>query len=878
MPPRIQPLPIDPYISEIIEELRAHAALVLVAEPGAGKTTRVPPAILRSGLLPAGSAKLVLLQPRRVAARAIAGRIAEENQWQVGQEVGYQMRLESNIRTHTPLRVLTEGVLTRQLLDNPFLDGIGLVVLDEFHQRSVHADLALAMLRQIQQTVRPDLRIVVMSATMAVEPVAAFLAPCPVMNIPGRTFPVKISHQPPGHVPLETHLVNVIEQLLERSVAPLAASGSDDEEEPGDILVFLPGVGEIQRCKTALTPAVQRWNLLVLPLHGSMSMDEQMRVLKPADRRKVILATNIAETSLTIDGVRTVIDSGLMRQAGYDARRGMDRLETMRISEASARQRAGRAGRTAAGNCVRLWSLGEDRGRAEFDVPEIKRIDLSSTLLSVYTWDPSNPDHFAWFEKPSESALEGTRRHLALLGALATAPDRGLSPLGRTLAQLPVPPRLGRMLIAAGPLGLWGEASLLAALISEKDILTSQRGGAGANISAESDVLRRMEIFEQIRTDGFPGHGPWTGVDMAAVAHVDRVRADIFRIGREVVWKNSSGGLKTSITGADREQSLLKLLLAAYPDRVCRRRGDDHQRALMVGGKGVRLALSSSVQHPEFFLAIDIQDDSRSSRGEAVVVWASGIDSAWLMEMFPHAVVQTQTVEWDSTEQRVVALRRWIYHDLILRENRTGSPDPVVAASMLAEEAQPHLPEIMAADEGARQLLARLALLRRAMPELEVPQITPEVITEILFQACAGKRSMAELRAENWRESIWNVLSYPVRRALDLHAPQTITLPSGRSATLDYSAEGLPTLAVRVQEMFGCAHTPRIADGRVAVQLQLLGPNYRPVQITSDLASFWKQGYFLVRKDLRARYPKHAWPEDPAAARPPMAGRGRRAR
>ncbi|NNM88726.1 MAG: ATP-dependent helicase HrpB [Phycisphaerae bacterium] len=871
----MQPLPIDPYLAEIIAVLRSHGALVLVAEPGAGKTTRVPPAIIQAGLLPAGSAKLVLLQPRRVAARAIAGRIAQENQWQVGQQVGYQMRLESNLRPHTPLRVLTEGVLTRQLLDNPFLDGIGLVVLDEFHQRSVHADLALAMLRQIQQTVRPDLRIVVMSATMAVEPVAAFLGNCPIMHIPGRTFPVKISHQPPGDVPLEAHLVNVIEQTLERGVAPPAASGSEAPEDPGDILVFLPGVGEIQRCKTALAPAAKRWNLLLLALHGSMSMDEQVRVLQRADRRKVILATNIAETSLTIDGVRTVVDSGLMRQAGYDAHRGMDRLETMRISAASAQQRAGRAGRTAAGNCVRLWSLREERGLAEFDVPEIQRIDLSSTLLSVYLWDSSDPDHFAWFEKPSESALAGARRHLAMLGALATPPERGLSALGRTLAQLPVHPRLARMLIAAGPLGLWGHASLLAALISEKDILTSQQAGAVAKVSAESDVLRRMEIFEQIHGDGLTGHGPWTGVDMAAVAHVERVREDILRMGQSLIWKDASDRPQTDIVGANRGQSLLKLLLAAYPDRVCRRRSDDHQRALMVGGGGVRLAVGSSVQHPEFFLAIDIQNDPRSSRGEAVVVWASGIDSAWLMEMFPQAVKQTQTVEWDSTEQRVVALRRWVYHDLILRENQTGAPDPVVAAGLLAEKAQPHLREIMTADGGARGLLARLAFLRQAMPELQVPQMTPELIAHILIPACAARRSMAELRAQNWRDLIWNALSYPVRRALDLHAPQTITLPSGRVATLDYTAEGLPTLSVRVQEMFGCAQTPRIASGRVAVQLQLLGPNYRPVQITSDLASFWKQGYFLVRKDLRARYPKHAWPEDPATARPPMAGRGR---
>ncbi len=878
MPPRMQPLPIDPYLPEIAASLRAHMSLVLVAEPGAGKTTRVPPAIIRSGLLPAVSSKLVLLQPRRVAARAIAGRVAQENQWQVGEQVGYQMRLESNIRPHTPLRVLTEGVLTRQLLENPFLDGIGMVMLDEFHQRSVHADLALAMLRQIQQTVRPDLRVVVMSATLAAEPVAAFLGNCPIINIPGRAFPVSISHRPPGDVPLETHLATVMEQTLERCVAGAAAMGPNSGENPGDILVFLPGVGEIQRCQTALAPVARRWNLLVLPLHGSMPMDNQIRVLERADRRKVILATNIAETSLTIDGVRTVIDSGLMRQAEYDPGRGMDRLEKKRISRASAEQRAGRAGRTAAGTCVRLWSLPEDRNLVEFDVPEIKRIDLSATLLSVYTWDSCDPDKFEWFERPPELALAGARRHLAMLGALATAPERGLSPLGRMLAQLPVHPRLGRMLVAAGPSGLWDEASLLAALISEKDILTWQRGGAVAKISAESDVLHRMEIFEKIQAGGLADGGPSARVDMAAVVHVDRVRKDIFRIGRDVVWKDFPAGRKPALTGSDREQSLRKLLLAAYPDRVCRRRGDDHQRALMVGGKGVRLAAGSAVQHPEFFLAIDIQNASRNSRGEAVVVWASGIEAAWLMEMFPQAVVQSQAVEWDSTEQRVVALRRWVYHDLILRESRTGAPDPVVAAGMLAEKALPELREIVAADAGARQVLARLALLRHAMPELEIPEITPEVLAELLLQACAGKRSIAELRQEHWREWIWNMLAYPVRRALDLYAPQTITLPGGRPATLEYSADGTPTLAVRVQEMFGCAQTPRLADGRVAVQLQLLAPNYRPVQITNDLASFWKQGYFLVRKDLRARYPKHAWPEDPAAALPPMAGRHHRPR
>ena len=451
------PLPIDSRLSEIVGALREKKSLVVVAPPGAGKTTRVPVAVARSGLLSQAHPALVMLQPRRVAAKAAARRIADENDWTLGEEVGYHIRFERCLGRTTRIRVVTEGILNRQLLSDPFLEGVGAVILDEFHERSLHTDLALALLREVQQTVRDDLIVIVMSATLDADPVARFLGSCPVIRVEGRTFPVEIQHCPAARPASPDAILEAVTDVL---------TGSSDV---GDILVFLPGAEEIRRAATRLGPLANRENRVVLPLHGSLSAEEQERPLRPSDRGKIVLATNIAETSLTIEGVRTVIDSGLARFAGYDADRGLDRLELGRISRSSAQQRTGRAGRTAPGRCIRLWSEREERGMAEADVPEVHAVDLAATVLALHAWGFADPGRFAWFDPPAEPRLRAAGRLLAMLGALDDE-RKTLTPLGRRLLDLPIHPRLGRLMVAASYDGSPREGAAVAALLSEKDI------------------------------------------------------------------------------------------------------------------------------------------------------------------------------------------------------------------------------------------------------------------------------------------------------------------------------------------------------------------------------------------------------------------------
>jgi ATP-dependent helicase HrpB len=478
------PLPIDSYLPEITAALRASRSLVIVAPPGAGKTTRVPVAMLRDGVVEGEHRNIVMLQPRRVAARAAAARIAQENGWELGREVGYHVRFDRKIGRETRLRVLTEGILNRQLLDDPFLEGVGAVVLDEFHERSLHTDVAIALLREVQETVREDLKIAVMSATLEAEPVARFLGGCPIVRTEGRTFPIDVRYAPALRGDEEIAAVEEVRKVLSGETAN---HGRDARAPSGkDVLVFLPGAEEIRRVMRGLEPLAEREDLVIAPLHGSLTGEEQDRAIRPdpRGRRKVICATNLAETSLTIEGVGVVIDSGLARVAGYDAERGLDKLEVRRISRASATQRAGRAGRTGPGVAIRLWSEKEWERMSDFELPEVRRVDLCATVLELHAWGKSDPRAFGWYERPDESILSAAEGLLAMLGAI----DAGgkITGVGHALAGLPVHPRLGRLLVAAAERGLVREGATLAALMSEKDILRFERfdrnslaGGAG---------------------------------------------------------------------------------------------------------------------------------------------------------------------------------------------------------------------------------------------------------------------------------------------------------------------------------------------------------------------------------------------------------------
>ena len=834
-----------------------------------------------------------MLQPRRVAARAAAARIADENGWAVGREVGHHVRFDKKVGPHTRLRVLTEGILTRQLLGDPFLEGVGCVVLDEFHERSLDVDLAVALLREVRAAGREDLLIVVMSATLEAEPVAAFLGGAPVLSVPGRTFPVEIEYRPAaGPARLEESVARAVAEPRGTGFQPVFSSAPNVERPAaehglktratGDVLIFLPGVGEIERTMRALAPLAEKQDLDVLPLHGSLTPAEQHRALAPSRRRKIVCATNIAETSLTIDGVTTVIDAGLARVPFFDPDRGLDRLDLVPISRASAEQRAGRAGRTAAGRCVRLWSAREQLARPAFESPEVMRVDLCGTVLTLAAWGQTDPRRFGWFQPPPESSLVAAEELLRMLGAVGA--DGRLTAVGKQLQKLPVHPRLGRLLLAAGEAGLAGEGAALAALLAERDLIPPDRSIRSPTTSGASDLLLRLEALERAERAGFAGYLRDEGIDPTAARQVAQARDELRRVNRGTGFQPvfSSGrnerpsaehGLKTRATGGD--DALEKLPLLAYPDRVCRRRENDPTRAAMVGGTGVRLAAESVVTSAELFLALDARHDPFSRQREAAVRVAHAIEVEWLIDLFPDAVKTVGAWEYDPARERVVGVRRTLYRDLVLRED-LGGGDPAEASAALADALRPRAAELFAADPAAGGLMNRVAFLRQHLPDRGFPEFGASDLEALLCEAASGRKSLDDVR-RRLADAVRGRLVYPLDRLLDEHAPESVAVPTGNRIKLDYAADASPpTLAVRVQELFGLAATPRVAAGRVAVKLQLLGPNYRPVQLTDDLASFWANTYPQVRKDLRARYPKHSWPEDPTVAEPTARGGRRR--
>ncbi len=841
MPAPLSALPIDPLLPSILTALERQPCLVIIAPPGAGKTTRLPPALLSCAFMQP-NASAIVLQPRRVAARASAARIAAERGWTLGTEVGYQVRFERRISHETRLHVLTEGILTRRLQSDLFLEGIGCVILDEFHERGIHTDLALAMLREIQTTVRPDLRIIVMSATLNPAPVAAFLGGAPVFESPGRLYPVTIEYSAQKS------------SALVHEQAAQAASRMLAQPDAGHILVFLPGMHEIQRAKSLLSGVDAELHIL----HSSVSAELQDRALAPSPRRKLILATNIAETSLTIDGVRTVIDSGLARVMMNDTRLGIDRLELRRISRASADQRAGRAGRTAPGRCLRLWTQPEDGALEEADPPEIHRVDLCAALLAVRAFGSRDPRTFGWFEPPREPALNRAEALLRMLGAIG---EKGaLTDLGRRLADLPLHPRLGCLLLAGTRLGVAREATWVAALFSERDFMPSgaQAARAAAQHEGVSDLQERIDALERNERP--------READPAAWQTVRHVAGDLLR--RVAPARAQSTPSK--------EIALARALLHAYPDRVTARRETDPSRGTMVGGRGIMLEAASVVRRPPLFLSLDPRDVPGGA--ESRVRLACAIQEAWLREDFPELYRQDENYRFDTERGKVLAVRTTSFAGLILHETIVGASKDRAAAgealfAHLAADAVAH----MNADEAAAAWLARVTLLRRWMPELNWPAFDEDALREILYTACSGITSLDQLHARGFRQTLEDNLNWTQRAALQEHAPETYTVPSGSRIRIQYDPRGeAPVLAARLQELFGLAETPRVAAGRCAVVLHLLGPNYRPVQVTADLRNFWNTTYAEVRRDLRARYPKHPWPEDPWNAPPVAVGRRRK--
>lgn len=891
----MQPLPIDSFTDAIVARLAEHGACVVVADPGAGKTTRIPPAILASGVLPKEHPQLVMLQPRRVAARAAAARIAEERGWTLGDEAGYHVRFDKKLSPETKLRVLTEGLLTRQLVADPFLDRIGCVVLDEFHERSLDVELAFALLREIRATVRPDLKMLVMSATIDAEAVARALGesaePAPIVRVPGRVFPVEVEYRPASALKLAERVAAECRAVFESP----DANGRDSDHSTGDVLAFLPGAGEIRATGELLDGWANQVGVEIVELHGSLGFQEQQRALRPTEAPRIILATNIAETSLTIDGVRTVIDSGYARVPRFDERRGLDRLELRRISAANAEQRRGRAGRTASGRCIRLWTPSEQARLDPFVEPEIRRVDLASTVLTLRAWGQNDPRRFGWFESPGEARLAEAERVLGLLGLIERVDDAShnvavddsradaretgsgetddrlrwgsITAVGRAVERLPVHPRIGRMLAAGVRVGLLQEASGFAAILSERDFVRDEgfgMGGArGPRTVGSSDLVWRLELLDHPSPPGF--------VDRFAWQTMRRVRDELLRLARRI----DPGELPAERwpSGLSAGEMMLCLPLVAFPDRVCRRRG--HDAGTMVGGSGVRIDPASVVREGEFFLALDARDEARVRRegnvvkgSEAIVRIASRLEREWIETMLPEAIADEVKLEFDRDSGRVNEKRVRTFLGLTLREVSGPAKDAERAGACMAAALAGEAEAILAANESAAGLVARVRFAKRVAPKEAWPDIEA---TDVVRAACEGCISRAEIRLE---ESIRHRLIYPLDRLLEQLAPEVMEVPTGSKIKLDYTGASV-VMAVRLQEMFGVAETPRVGGGRVTVVMHLLGPNYRAVQVTDDLSSFWKNTYPQVRKDLRARYPRHSWPDDPLTA-PAIRGAKRR--
>ncbi len=884
----MQPLPIDPHLPDIARRLRERGVLVLVAPPGSGKTTRVPPALLET--LPGSSAarggRVIVLQPRRIAARASAARIASERGWTVGREVGYQVRLESRKSQGTRLLVVTEGILTRMLQGDPLLDGVAAVVLDEFHERSIHADFALAALREVRAAVRPDLAVLVMSATMDPGPVAKFLGGAPVVEIAGRPFPVEIRYRAAAPT------AGGREGVAEQRVAEQAARALREawHERSCHALVFLSGMAEIRRAARELESFAAERDAFVLPLHGSLSFEEQELALRPSERRKIVLSTNVAETSLTIDGVDLVIDGGQARVLRHDPRFGTDRLETTRISKHSADQRAGRAGRVRPGLVVRLWSQAEQNALREAEEPEIRRIDLASVVLELRAWGNNDPASFGWLEPPDPKALDRAEELLVLLGAVekGDASRRGpLTAAGKAMLGIPSHPRIARILVAAHEAGVLEEGAALGALIEEREILpvafsrsADRPARAQKGPSGPSDLLLRLDVLEEAERRGLRRDRlADLGVDAAAARAVVQSRDALLGQARETLGPEPRGRslLRNTQRGGGADAALLRALLAGYPDRVARCRAPGSPRALLVGGRGAVLAAESVVRDEEFFLAIELEDSAGGAKPDGLVRIASAVRRSWLEEDFPQAIAESRQVFFDPEAEKVRATVAVTFLGLPLEEPREVRPAPEEAGPLLLEAARERAEEIFLSSEAARSWLLRVRSLRHWMPELNLPAFEAAELGEAIAGAHRGATSLADVRSGDLAGLLRARLEHKALAAVEKHAPSALRVPSGKVHPLVYEPGKPPVLAVRLQELFGLGETPRVAAGRVPVLLHLLGPNLRPVQITQDLRSFWDNTYEQVRKDLRARHPKHSWPENPWEAQP-MAGPKRRSR
>ncbi len=840
----LSPLPIDDVLPELARALAEGVSALLTAPPGAGKTTRVPLALMGAPWL--GGRRIVMLEPRRLAARAAAARMAGSLGESVGQTVGYRIRHETKIGPSTRVEVVTEGILTRLLQHDPSLSEYGCVVFDEFHERSLHADVGLALCLDARRLFRPDLRVVVMSATLDCAGVATLLGDAPIVTGAGRSFPVAVRH-----------LERSRSGSLDQDVAAVVRRAL--REESGSLLVFLPGMGEIRRVERRLQEAEVGAEVLIAPLHGELPQEDQDRAIAPAPPgyRKVVLATSIAETSLTIEDVRVVVDAGLLRVPRYDPRTGLTRLDTIRVTRDSADQRCGRAGRLAPGLCLRMWTSVDHQSLLPRRPPEILDADLALCLLELAVWGAGDPAALSWLDPPPAGALARARRLLEQLGALDAAGR--VTAHGRRMAELGLHPRLAHMILSAMSWHRGSEACEVAALLSERDIIVRPAAGArGADLRSRLDLLR--------------GKSAESGDGMGDRGAVERARraAEQWRRQLRLPASSLSGASTGGVKG--RGPSVGVLLAFAYPDRIAQRlpgaKGDP-VRYRLSNGRGACFPTPDTLGVEEYLVVADLEGAGEWAR----IALAAPIGSDELDAYCGPLLRPVDLIEWDDRARCVLARRQQRLGELVLRDHGLPDPDPeAVRAALIRGIRQAGVACLRLTPE-CEQWRSRVGLLRRVYgADSPWPDVSDEALMakleDWLGPSLDGLTRLDQVGRLDVAGALFALLSWKERQDLDRLVPTHLMVPTGSRVRLDYTAGDRPVLAVRLQELFGCRETPRVAGGQVAVVIHLLSPAGRPVQVTQDLAGFWASSYFAVRKDLRGRYPKHHWPEDPLAAPP----------
>lgn len=838
-------LPIYDLEETIVAALPRTRRLVIRAPTGSGKSTQVPQILLRRRCVSKG--QIVVLQPRRIAARLLAKRVASEMNSPLGGIVGYRVRFESLASPETRICFVTEGILLRDMLADPFLRRVSCLLFDEFHERHLYGDVTLALARELQRTKRPDLSLIVMSATLPDRTVEEYLHPCDVLESDGRQFPVDIRYRAfPSLPPLP-----IWEQ------AAMAWAESVRQGIDGDSLIFMPGTYEIQRTISALRDRPESKGRIILPLHGELPPDQQDAAVAPSDRLKIIVATNVAETSLTLEGVRLVIDSGLARIPRFDPHRGINTLLVERISRASADQRAGRAGRMAPGVCVRLWSEAEHYGRPARELPEVQRLDLSEIILGLKALGYSDSSAFPWLEHPSPRALARAEQLLRDLGAAQEA-DGSITEMGRRMVAFPLHPRYSRMLLEADRLGAVRPAALIAALTQGRDLLVRQaerdqeerRDDLFGDASA-SDFFRLMRAFAYAERHGFSLEAcRRVGIHSIAAQQAARLYDMFLRIA-------AAEGLRVDHP-ASSDEAVQKCVLTAFADQLAVRIDGGTLRCRLVHQRKGILSRESRVQKHRLFVAAEV-NEIEGREVEVQLSLATAVKPEWLEELFPDAVREECVAVWDKSARRVYAERRRLFRDLVIDTVRFDQPPPDQAARLLADRVLAGELTLKRWDETVERWITRVNCLATWRPELHIPLIDADARRIMVESICAGAVSYKEIKEREVFPTVRSWLTAEQHAALDRLVPERIQLPGGRWVRVLYSEDAPPSIAATIQELYGTEAVPTIDGGRMPLTVKVLAPNRRPVQITRDLQGFWRDQYPRVKQELQRKYPKHEW-------------------